>query len=86
VAAGASIDYISAARPGDRLTAVCEERALVGRTGIYDVRVVDQSEELIACFRGRSRAVAGAILPELEEPLGSGESAAPEGTQQSRKR
>jgi acyl-CoA thioesterase len=86
VAAGASIDYISAARTGDRLTAVCEERALVGRTGLYDIRVVDQSQELIACFRGRSRAVAGAILPELEEPLGSGERAAPEGTQQSRKR
>jgi acyl-CoA thioesterase len=86
VAAGASIDYISAARPGDRLTAVCEERALAGRTGIYDVRIVDQSEELIACFRGRSRAVAGAILPEPEDGVGSQERAAPQGKEQSGKR
>jgi acyl-CoA thioesterase len=83
VAAGASIDYISAARLGDRLTAVAEERALVGRTGIYDVRVVDQKDELIAVFRGRSRWVAGAIFPEFED---SQESATPERTEQSRKR
>ena len=86
VAAGASIDYISAARLGDRLTAVAEERALIGRTGIYDVRVVDQNDELIAFFRGRSRCVAGAIFPELENAMDSEESAAPERTEQDRKR
>jgi acyl-CoA thioesterase len=66
VAAGATIDFISAARLGDRLTAVAEERALAGRTGIYDVRVVDQKGELIAFFRGRSRRVSGALLPEVD--------------------
>jgi len=86
VAAGASIDFVSAARLGDRLTAVAEERALVGRTGIYDVRVVDQNDELIAFFRGRSRCVAGAIFPELDDAMDSEESAAPERTEQSRKR
>jgi len=86
VAAGASIDYISAARLGDRLTAVAEERALIGRTGIYDVRVVDQNDELIAFFRGRSRCVAGAIFPELENAMDSEESVAPERAEQSRKR
>jgi len=86
VAAGASIDYVSAARLGDRLTAIAEERALAGRTGIYDVRVVDQNGELIAFFRGRSHRVAGAILPELENPVSSEESAAPDPTEQSRKR
>lgn len=86
VAAGASIDYVSAARPGDRLTAVAEERALVGRTGIYDVRVVDQNDELIACFRGRSRSVAGPIVPELENSMDCEESAVPEPTEKSRKR
>jgi acyl-CoA thioesterase len=86
VAAGATIDYLSAARPGDRLTAVAEERALTGRTGIYDVRVVDQNGELIAFFRGRSRRVAGAVLPELDDSVDCEESAAPEPTEQSRKR
>jgi len=66
VAAGSSIDYVRAARLGDRLTAIAEERSLVGRSGVYDIRVVDQRGELIACFRGRSRRVGGAILPELE--------------------
>jgi acyl-CoA thioesterase len=86
VAAGASIDYVSAARLGDRLTAVAEERALVGRTGIYDVRVVDQNDELIAFFRGRSRWVAGPIFPELENSMDCEESAAAEPTEKSRKR
>ena len=86
VAAGATIDYISAARLGDRLTAVAEERAVAGRTGIYDVRVVDQNGELIACFRGRSRRVAGAVLPERDEPVDREESAAPEPSEQGRKR
>ena len=86
VAAGASIDFVSAARLGDRLTAVAEERALVGRTGIYDVRVVDQNDELIAFFRGRSRWVAGPIFPELEDSMDCEESAAPEPTEKSRKR
>ena len=86
VAAGASIDFVSAARLGDRLTAIAEERALVGRTGIYDVRVVDQNDELIAFFRGRSRWVAGPIFPELEDSMDCEESAAPEPTEKSRKR
>lgn len=83
VAAGASIDFISAARPGDRLTAVAQERALVGRTGIYDIRVVDQSGEVIALFRGRARWVAGAVFPGLEDAQ---EGATAEPTERSRKR
>ncbi len=62
VAAGSSIDYVSAARLGDRLTAIAEERSLVGRSGIYDIRVVDQNGEPIAFFPGRSRCLAGARL------------------------
>jgi acyl-CoA thioesterase len=86
VAAGASIDFVSAARLGDRLTAVAEERVLVGRTGIYDVQVVDQRGELIAFFRGRSRCVAGPVFPELEDSMDSEASAAPEPSEKSRKR
>jgi acyl-CoA thioesterase len=86
VAAGAGIDFVNAARPGDRLTAVAEERALVGRTGIYDVRVVDQSDELVAFFRGRARGVAGTVFSEPEESTDSEESAAPGAAEKSRKR
>ena len=71
VAAGSSIDYVSAAHRGDRLTAIAEERSLVGRSGIYDIRVVNQKEEPVAFFRGRSRCVAGAILPGPEAPENS---------------
>jgi acyl-CoA thioesterase len=86
VAAGASIDFVSAARLGDRLTAVAEERALVGRTGIYDVRVVDQNDELIAFFRGRSYRVTGAVLPELEDSVDTDEDTAREPSGESTKR
>jgi acyl-CoA thioesterase len=78
VAAGATIDYISTARLGDRLTAVAEERAVAGRTGVYDVLVVDQDGKLIACFRGRSYRVAGNIVPGRTEPMDSEPSAAPQ--------
>jgi acyl-CoA thioesterase len=86
VAAGATIDYVSPAQLGDRLTAIAEERAISGRTGIYDVRVSNQDEELIACFRGRSYRVAGEIVPGLEAPGSSETDAAPERTEQRTKR
>jgi len=75
VAAGATIDYTSPSRLGDRLTAIAEERALAGRTGVYDVQVVDQDGKLIACFRGRSYRVAGEVLPEPPGPADAEQSA-----------
>jgi acyl-CoA thioesterase len=81
VAAAATIEFIRAAQLGDRLTAVAEERSLVGRTGIYDVRVVDQNGDLIALFRGRSRCVAEAIFPELENSADPEENAVPKRTE-----
>jgi acyl-CoA thioesterase len=86
VAAGATIDYISPAHLGDRLTAIAEERATSGRTGIYDIRVVDQDGKQIACFRGRSYRVAGEIVPGLEAAADSEASPAPEGAEQRTKR
>jgi acyl-CoA thioesterase len=56
VAAGADIAFIAAVREGDVLTATAVERARYGRSGIYDV-TVRRGEEIIAEFRGRSRAV-----------------------------
>ena len=54
VAAGFSVDFIAPARPGDRLTAVAVERVLAGRSGVYDVGVRNQRDEVVALFRGKS--------------------------------
>ena len=56
VAAGASIEFVRPGRLGDRLTARASEAHRGGRTGIYDITVSNQDDELIAIFRGRSYA------------------------------
>jgi acyl-CoA thioesterase len=55
VAAAFEIDFLEPARLGDVLVATAEERALRGRSGIYDV-TVRVGDTIIAEFRGRSRA------------------------------
>jgi acyl-CoA thioesterase len=59
VAAGAEISFIAPAYEGDVLTAIAEERAVFGRSGIYDVRVLRGGDEPVAEFRGRSRVLKG---------------------------
>ncbi len=62
VAAGCQIDYLAPAFEGDSLTAVANEQALKGRTGVYDVAVTNQTGALIALFRGKSHRVGGEVL------------------------
>jgi acyl-CoA thioesterase len=57
VAAGAEISFVTSARLGDELVATAAMRTRYGRNGIYDV-TVQRGDEIIAEFRGRSRAVA----------------------------
>jgi acyl-CoA thioesterase len=57
VAAGAEISFVTSARLGDELVATATMRTRYGRNGIYDV-TVQRGDEIIAEFRGRSRAVA----------------------------
>jgi acyl-CoA thioesterase len=59
VAAGAEISFVASARLGDELVATAMMRTRYGRNGIYDV-TVQRGDEIIAEFRGRSRAVAAA--------------------------
>ena len=59
VAAGADIAFIAPVHEGDELTAVAEERAVFGRSGIYDVRVLRGDDDVVAEFRGRSRVLKG---------------------------
>jgi len=56
VAAGADITFVTPAREGDVLLATAAERVSYGRSGIYDV-TVRRGAEVVAEFRGRSRAV-----------------------------
>ena len=53
------ISYIAPAYLGDKLVAKATELALNGRNGIYDVKVTNQNNEVIAEFRGFSRAIKG---------------------------
>jgi acyl-CoA thioesterase len=54
LAAGIAVEFIAPAHLGDMLTAEAKEVSLAGRTGIYDVTVVNQRGETVALLRGRS--------------------------------
>jgi acyl-CoA thioesterase len=56
VAAGFDVTFLAPAHEGDLLVATASERALRGRSGLYDVTVC-RGDEAIAEFRGRSRAL-----------------------------
>ena len=64
VAQNNSITYISPGKLGDTLTADAKEVSLSGRSGIYDVTVTNQNNDVIAEFRGCSRAIRGQLFEE----------------------
>lgn len=55
VAAGADISFLKSTVAGQTLTATAVRRTRSGRSGIYDVTVVDELGDPVAEFRGRSR-------------------------------
>ncbi len=58
VARSCAIEYLAPAFPGDAVSAHAMERALEGRTGIYDVAVRRDSDKvLLAELRGVSRVL-----------------------------
>ena len=57
VASSCSIDFLRPAHLGDTLAATAVEQALIGRSGVYDVRVENNKAELVALFRGKSTQV-----------------------------
>lgn len=59
VAAGIVVDFVAPAQPGDLLTAEAKEVSLSARTGVYDVKVINQRGETIALLRGRSHRLKG---------------------------
>jgi acyl-CoA thioesterase len=66
VASGCSIDYVAPGKLGDVLIAEAREQTRKGRTGVYDVRVSNGRDELVALFRGKSYKVRGPVIHEAE--------------------
>ena len=60
------MSYLAPGFEGDRLRATAREVSLTGRSGIYDVVVTNQKGEVLAEFRGISRAIAGQHFDEAE--------------------
>ncbi len=59
-----SISYLNPAYEGDILTAIAQEIYRKGRSGITDVAIYNQKQEIIAQFRGNSRTLKGTLIPE----------------------
>jgi acyl-CoA thioesterase len=64
VAAGCSVEFLRPAHGGDVLTAEATEQVLSGRHGVYDVRVSNQTGEVVAMFRGKSAQIRGHVIPD----------------------
>ncbi|MFI2766401.1 hydroxyphenylacetyl-CoA thioesterase PaaI [Ruegeria faecimaris] len=58
------MSYLAPGKLGDRLTATATEVSVTGRSGIYDVRVTNQDSNVVAEFRGMSRAIGGTNFQE----------------------
>ena len=62
LAAEGNIDFIRPALLGDELEAIASEEYRGTRNGFYTVQVRNQSDELVAMFRGRSAITDQTIL------------------------
>ena len=62
VASGFDVSLVAPARLGDELTARASEISRAGRTGVYDIAVINQRGEAVAFFRGRSHTIKGKAL------------------------
>ena len=61
VASACQIDFLAPAHLGDLLEAHAQERALAGRSGVYDVTVRIVGGATVALFRGKSHQVRGEV-------------------------
>ena len=61
VAQGADVAFLAAVREGDDLVATAVERALQGRSGLYDV-TVRRGEQVVLEMRGRSRVLPPPVV------------------------
>ena len=68
VASQCSITYLRPTVPNEVLLAHATERARVGRSGIYDVSVVNADGQVVALFQGHGRSVGDLLPPEAQIP------------------
>lgn len=54
LASAASIELLAPSHIGDRLQATCTEVVKPGRSAINDVTVINQNDDVVAVFRGRT--------------------------------
>jgi acyl-CoA thioesterase len=66
VAQHGAITFIAPAYADERLTARAREVSREGRSGVYDVSIVNRAGKSIAEFRGHSRTVKGVHLPDFD--------------------
>jgi len=59
VASGIVVDFLAPVYEGDLLRAECHEVALTGRTGVYDITVMNQHGKVVVVMRGRSHTMKG---------------------------
>lgn len=62
VASGLDIDFVSAAHEGDVLFAQGTELSRTRRTGLYEITVRNQRDELVAVMRGRAFIMADKFI------------------------
>ena len=61
VASACHIDFLAPSHLGETLVAEAQERALGGRTGVYDVTVSTGAGKTVALFRGKSARIKGEV-------------------------
>lgn len=70
VASGARIEFLAPGYLGDTLTASARVVSQGRRSGIYDVKVTNQNDKMVALFRGNSARIGGALVDDATgEPL-----------------
>jgi acyl-CoA thioesterase len=77
VAQHASVTFLRPGRLGQVLTAVAEERARAGRSGLYDVRVTAEDGTVTAEFRGHTRLLGQSFFPRPGEAARRAETTSP---------
>ena len=64
VALSCTIDFVNPAFQDDTLTATAEELHQGGRSGVYQIKITNQNQQLIALFKGNSARIKRSVLPE----------------------
>ena len=67
VASACHIDFLAPSHLGETLVAEAHERALSGRTGVYDVTVSTAKGKTVALFRGKSARIKGEVTASLAQ-------------------